>query len=37
MVKWIRAIELVEDYSRIGKGQGGWREDYVYYSQAVAI
>jgi DMSO/TMAO reductase YedYZ molybdopterin-dependent catalytic subunit/thiosulfate reductase cytochrome b subunit len=37
MVKWIRAIELVEDYSLIGKGQGGWREDYVYYSQAVAI
>lgn len=37
MTKWIRAIELVEDYSHIGKGQGGWREDYVYYSQAVAI
>jgi len=37
MVKWIRAIELVDDYSRIGRGQGGWREDYVYYSQAVAI
>jgi DMSO/TMAO reductase YedYZ molybdopterin-dependent catalytic subunit len=37
MVKWIRAIELVDDYSQIGQGQGGWREDNAFYSQTVAI
>ena len=26
MVKYIRAIEFVEDYKTIGKGQGGWRK-----------
>jgi sulfoxide reductase catalytic subunit YedY len=28
MVKYIRAIEFIDDYKTIGKGQGGWREDY---------
>jgi DMSO/TMAO reductase YedYZ molybdopterin-dependent catalytic subunit len=37
MVKWIRAIELVEDYTRIGMGQGGWREDQQYYANAAGI
>ena len=33
MVKYIRAIEFIEDYKTIGQGQGGWREDYQYFSQ----
>jgi DMSO/TMAO reductase YedYZ molybdopterin-dependent catalytic subunit len=37
MVKYIRAIEFVEDYTNIGKGQGGWREDYQYFSQEAGI
>ncbi len=37
MVKFIRAIELVENYESIGKGQGGWREDYQYFSQEAGI
>jgi methionine sulfoxide reductase catalytic subunit len=37
MTKWIRAIELVESYTGIGEGQGGWREDHEHYSQSVAI
>lgn len=37
MVKWIRAIELVEDFSAIGEGQGGWKEDKVQFSNAVAL
>jgi DMSO/TMAO reductase YedYZ molybdopterin-dependent catalytic subunit len=37
MVKWIRSIELVADYARIGMGQGGWREDQQYYANAAGI
>ena len=37
MVKYIRAIEFIEDYRHIGKGQGGWREDYQYFSQEAGI
>jgi methionine sulfoxide reductase catalytic subunit len=37
MVKYIRAIEFIENYSNIGKGQGGWREDYQYFSQEAGI
>jgi DMSO/TMAO reductase YedYZ molybdopterin-dependent catalytic subunit/thiosulfate reductase cytochrome b subunit len=37
MVKYIRAIEFVENYTTIGKGQGGWREDYQYFSQEAGI
>ena len=37
MVKWLRAIEFVEDYSHIGHGYGGWREDHAYYYNAVGI
>lgn len=37
MVKWISAIELVDDYRSIGMGQGGWREDQMYYSNAAGI
>src|SRR5579863_3506300 len=37
MVKYIRAIEFIEDYKAIGKGHGGWREDYQYFSQEAGI
>jgi DMSO/TMAO reductase YedYZ molybdopterin-dependent catalytic subunit len=37
MVKYIRAIEFIEDYKAIGNGQGGWREDYQYFSQEAGI
>ena len=37
MVKWIKAIEFVEDYRDIGMGQGGWREDQQYYANAAGI
>ena len=37
MVKYIRAIEFVENYAHLGKGQGGWREDYQYFSQEAGI
>ncbi len=37
MVKWIQAIEFVEDYRDIGQGQGGWREDQQYYANAAGI
>ena len=37
MVKYIRAIEFVEDYKKIGKGQGGWPEDNIYRSQEAGI
>ena len=37
MVKWVSRIELVADYRQIGEGQGGWREDHMYYSREVAI
>jgi hypothetical protein len=36
-VKYIRAIEFIEDYETIGQGQGGWREDYQYFSQEAGI
>ncbi len=32
MVKWLRAIEFVEDDRSVGEGMGGWREDYQYYT-----
>jgi DMSO/TMAO reductase YedYZ molybdopterin-dependent catalytic subunit len=37
MVKWLRAIEVVADYQRIGGGQGGWREDHQHYSPEASI
>ena len=37
MVKYIRAIEFIENYRNIGKGHGGWREDYQYFSQEAGI
>jgi len=37
MVKWVRAIEFVDDISVIGEGQGGWREDQQFYANAAGI
>lgn len=37
MAKWIERIELLEDYSHIGEGMGGWREDHVYYDKDVGV
>jgi sulfoxide reductase catalytic subunit YedY len=37
MVKWLRRIELVADYRDLGDGQGGSREDNMFYEQAVGI
>jgi sulfoxide reductase catalytic subunit YedY len=37
MAKWIYAIEFVSDYSNIGEGMGGWREDNVFYDRDVGI
>jgi sulfoxide reductase catalytic subunit YedY len=37
MVKWIKSIEFVDDYKSIGMGQGGSREDHMYYSRGAGI
>jgi len=37
MVKWIRSIEFISDYRNIGMGQGGHREDHMYYSRGAGI
>jgi methionine sulfoxide reductase catalytic subunit len=37
MVKWLRSIEFVNDYKDIGMGQGGHREDHMYYSPRAGI
>jgi len=37
MVKWIKSIEFVEDYENIGMGQGGHREDHMYYESGAGI
>ena len=37
MVKYLCAIEVVETYQHIGKGQGGWREDNQYYGTGAGI
>ncbi len=37
MVKYLRSIELVKDYSDIGEGQGGFREDFQYYGRGAEI
>jgi hypothetical protein len=37
MVKYLRAIEFVENFKNIGQGQGGWRDDNQYYGQGAGI
>ncbi len=37
MVKYIQRIEFIADYRNVGQGQGGWREDYQFYSPEAGI
>jgi thiosulfate reductase cytochrome b subunit len=37
MVKWIQSIEFVEDVRSIGKGEGGFAEDYEYFGELANI
>ena len=37
MVKYLRSIELVEEYSHIRAGQGGFREDIQFYGRGAEI
>ena len=37
MVKWIQAIEFVEDVQSIGKGEGGYAEDNEYFGELANI
>ena len=35
--KWLKSIELVEDYRKVGEGQGGYREDDQYFGTGAEI
>jgi sulfoxide reductase catalytic subunit YedY len=37
MVKWIAAIEFVEDFAHLGAGQGGYNEDHEFYGYRMPI
>jgi DMSO/TMAO reductase YedYZ molybdopterin-dependent catalytic subunit/thiosulfate reductase cytochrome b subunit len=37
MVKWIQAIEFIEDTRSIGMGEGGFAEDYEYFGELANI
>ncbi len=37
MVKWIRAIEFVEDVRSIGRGEGGYNEDHEFFGELANI
>ncbi len=37
MVKWVKSIELIEDYRKYGGGHGGYREDVQHYGQSASI
>jgi DMSO/TMAO reductase YedYZ molybdopterin-dependent catalytic subunit len=37
MVKWIKAIEFIEDIQSVGKGEGGFAEDYEYFGELANI
>jgi sulfoxide reductase catalytic subunit YedY len=37
MVKWVKSIEFIDDYRKIGLGHGGYREDQEYYSRGAQI
>ncbi len=37
MVKWIRAIEFVQDYRDLGSGMGGYNEDFEFYGNRESI
>ena len=37
MVKWIAAIEFVDDFAHLGAGQGGYNEDHEFYGYRMPI
>ncbi len=37
MVKYLRSIELIQDYRQLGDGQGGFREDTQFYGTEAGI
>jgi len=37
MVKWIAAIEFVDDYTDLGAGQGGYNDDHEFYGHRMPI
>ncbi len=37
MVKWIRAIEFVENTRCLGEGEGGYNEDHEYFGELANI
>ena len=37
MVKWIQAIELIEDVKSINQGEGGYDEDHEYFGELANI
>jgi methionine sulfoxide reductase catalytic subunit len=37
MVKWIEAIEFVEDFQHLGAGNGGYNEDHEFYGYRMPI
>ena len=37
MVKFVRSIEVIDDYRKIGEGQGGVREDHQQYDMGAQI
>jgi methionine sulfoxide reductase catalytic subunit len=37
MVKWIEAIELVDDFRHLGAGKGGYNEDHEFYGYRMPI
>lgn len=36
-VKWIEAIEFVQDFANLGAGQGGYNEDHEFYGYRMPI
>lgn len=37
MIKWLKAIELVEDYRSVGECQGGYRDDFQFFGTEAEI
>jgi thiosulfate reductase cytochrome b subunit len=37
MVKWVQAIEFVQEYRHLGAGQGGYNEDHEFYGYHMPI
>jgi methionine sulfoxide reductase catalytic subunit len=37
MVKYLRSIELIDKYQTVGDGQGGSREDTMFYGKGAEI